>query len=85
MELALTTEDLEPLPEPRVLESYIKPEGLLNSNYQSIVRKNFSNTSSRSVFGIRQRLKGTQHKLTSSIEVLLKVSAFATFIIAFFS
>ena len=85
MELALTTEDLEPLPEPRVLENYIKPDGLLNSNYQSIVKKNFSNTTSHSVFGIRQRLKRTQYKFTSSIEVLLKVSAFATFIIAFFS
>ena len=85
MELALTTEGLEPLHEPRVLENYIRPDGLLNSNYQSIVRKNFNNTTRHSVFGIRQRLKETQYKFTSGIEVLLKVSAFATFIIAFFS
>ena len=85
MELVLSTEDLEPLPKPRVIENYIKPEGLLNSNYQRIVRKNFSNTTSHSVFGIRQRLKKTQYKFTSGIEVLLKISAFATFIIAIFS
>lgn len=85
MELTVSVEDLEPLPEPKELENYVKPEGLLNSNYQSIVRKNFNNTIPHSVFGIRQRLKKTQYKFTSSIEVLLKVSAFATFIIAFFS
>lgn len=85
MELTLTTEDLEPLPEPKALKNYYKLEGLLNSNYQSIVKNNFSNTTSHSIFGIRQRIKKTKYKLTSSIEVLLKVSVFATFIITFFS
>lgn len=85
MELTLSTEDLEPLPEPRVLKNNIKRGGLLNSNYQSIVRKNFSNTTPNSVFGIKQRLKKTQYKFTSSIEVLLKVTVFSTFILAFFS
>ncbi len=85
MELVLTTEDLEPLPEPGRYKNHCKPEGILNSNYQSIVKKNFSTTVPYSVFGIRQRLKRTQYKFTSGIEVLLKVSTFATFMIAIFS
>lgn len=83
MELVFTVEDLEP--EPKVIETQIKPEGLLNSNYKKLVKKNFNNTSSKSIFGMRQRLKRSQYQLTSSIETILKVAAFAVIFIAIYS
>ncbi|WP_142785383.1 hypothetical protein [Changchengzhania lutea] len=85
MELLLTTEDLEPLPEPCVFVDHVKPEGILNSSYKTIVKANFKNTSSESIFGIRQRLKSAQYQFTSSIETVLKVSLFATIIMIIFS
>lgn len=83
MELVFTVEDLEP--EPRVIENQIKPEGLLNSNYKKVVKKNLNNTSSTSIFGMRQRLKRCQYQFTSSIETILKVAAFAVIFIAIYS
>lgn len=83
MELILKVEDLEP--EPRVVKKQIKPEGLLNSNYKKLVKENLNNTTSQSVFGIRQHLKRCQYQFTSSIETVLKVSAFAIVFIAIFS
>ena len=83
MELVFTVQDLEP--EPKVLKEQVKPEGLLNSNYKNIVNKNFKNTTSQSLFGMRQRLKRCQYQFTSSIETVLKVSTFAVIFIAIFS
>lgn len=83
MELVFTVEDLEP--EPRVIETQTKPKGLLNSNYKKLVKKNLSNTTSQSIFGMRQRLKRCQYQFTSSIETILKVAAFAVIFIAIYS
>lgn len=77
MELVLTSQKLEPSPKPRLVTKFVRPVGLLNSNYKSIVNCNLHNTNSTSIFGIKQRLKGRQYQLTSSIETLLKVSVFA--------
>lgn len=83
MELVFTVEDLEP--EPRVIRKQIKPEGLLNSNYKSVVKQNLKNASSQSLFGIRQRLKSGQFLFTSNIATALRVSAFMLVFIAIFS
>jgi len=83
MELVLKIEDLEP--EPRTIEKQAKPEGLLNSNYKKLVKKNLKNTTSQSLFGMRQCLKRGQYQFTSSIETVLKVSAFVVVFIAIFS
>lgn len=83
MELVFTVEDLEP--EPKVFEKQVKPEGLLNSNYKKLAKKNLNNTSSQSLFGMRQRLKRCQYQFTSSIETILKVAAFAVIFIAIYS
>ena len=85
MELVLTREDLESLPEPRVFEKQLKPAGLLNSNFKSIAKHNLSNPNSQSIFGIRQRIKSSQYQFTSSIATVLKVSVFATIILTIFS
>lgn len=77
MELVLTSQKLEPSPEPRLKVKFVRPEGLLNSNYKSIVKCNLHNTNSSSIFGIKQRIKGRQYQFTSSIETLLKLSVFA--------
>ncbi len=84
MELVLTEQDLEPLLERKVLEDYIKPEGILNSNYKKLVKESLNSPTSASLFSIKQRLKSNQYKFTSSIETVLKVSTFATIIVAIF-
>ncbi|MDO5979869.1 hypothetical protein [Flavivirga spongiicola] len=85
MELLSTEQDLEPLPESNAYIQHVKPEGILNSNYKKLVRKNLKNITSQSLFGIKQRLKSSQCGFTSSAETLLKVSVFTTIIIAIFS
>ena len=64
MELVLHQE-LESVPEPSE-ESHFTTNGLLNSNYKSVVKQNFSNSTANSIFGIRQRIKATTISITSS-------------------
>nr|WP_321222095.1 hypothetical protein [uncultured Psychroserpens sp.] len=78
MELVLISQKLEPSPKPRLVSQFTRPEGLLNSNYKSIVKCNLNNTNSQSIFGIKQRVKSRQYQITSSIDTLLKLSIFAT-------
>jgi len=85
MELVLTTTNLESLSEPIGFSQQTKSEGILNSNYKSIVNDSFENPTPQSVFSIRQRLKTSEYRFSSSIETVLKVSTFATIIIAIFS
>ena len=68
MELVLTSEKLEPSPTPRLETEFVRPEGLLNSHYKSIVKCNLHNTNSKSIFGIKQRLKGRRYQITSNID-----------------
>lgn len=83
MELVLSTEDLEPFNQKEDL--ICEPSGFLNSEYKSLVNESFKNVSSKSVFGIRRRIKNSQYQLTSSIATVLKVSTFATIILVIFS
>jgi len=78
MELVLSIEELETLPEPILSEKQIKPNGLLNSNYQKVVMQNLNNTSSQSIFGIKQFIKSRQYQSNLSIGAVLKVSLFAS-------
>ncbi|MFT5848951.1 hypothetical protein [Psychroserpens sp.] len=82
MELVLTSQKLEPSPTPRLETEFVRPEGLLNSNYKSAVNYNLHHTNSSSIFGIKQRIKGTRYHLTSSIDTVLKLSVF-TIVLAF--
>lgn len=77
MELVLTNVDLDPLPKTKVVPEITSTEGLLNSNYKQVVKCNFKNGRSQSIFGIRQRIKTTRSLFTPSIDVILKVSVFA--------
>ena len=54
----------------------IKPEGLLNSNYQRIAKENLEDIEADSIFGIKQRIKSYHYNNTSSIEGFLKVTVF---------
>jgi hypothetical protein len=78
MELVLTSQKLEPSPKRRLETEFVRPEGLLNSNYKSVVKCNLSNTNSTSIFGIKQRVKSRRYQFTSNIDTLLKLSVFAT-------
>lgn len=82
MELVLN-QKLETVPEP-IEVSHFTTNGLLNSNYKSIVRENFSKSTTKSVFGIRQRIKSSQLNKVNHTAVLLKLSVFAIALIAIF-
>lgn len=82
MELVLNQE-LEFVSEPSEV-SYFTTNGLLTSNYKSIVKQNFNNSSTKSVFGIRQRLKAFQFNMVNHTAVILKLSVFAIALIALF-
>ncbi len=78
MELVLTAQELEPSPILRLETEFVRPEGLLNSHYKSVVNYNIYHANTTSIFGIKQLLKSRQYQFTSSIETLLKLSVFAT-------
>ena len=76
MELVVSKYDFQSGVKPKEIEDYIKPEGLLNSNYQNIVKDNYTNIEEESVFGIRQRIKSFQYSESTSICTILKISIF---------
>lgn len=82
MELVVNQE-LEFVPEP-IEVSRIDGQGLLNSNYKSVVRHNYSTSTTKSIFGIRQRLKSSQLNMVNHTAVILKLSVFAIALIALF-
>jgi len=72
---AVTTLDLEPFPK-KTLSAHNSPSGILNSEYKSIVKKNFRNMGKPSLFGIKQRLKSKQYSMNCGVEATLKISLF---------
>lgn len=82
MELLLNQE-LETVPEP-IEVTHFTNHGILNSNYKSLVRENFSASTSKSIFGIRRRLRASQLNMVNHTEAILKVTFFAILLIAIF-
>lgn len=82
MELVLN-QKLESVPEP-IAVSHYTTNGLLNSNYKSIVKHNFSKSTTKSVFGIRQRIKSSQLNMVNHVGIVLKLSVFAIALVAIF-
>ncbi|WP_411893527.1 hypothetical protein [Winogradskyella sp. A2] len=82
MELVLNQE-LEIVPEP-IKVSHFTTQGLLNSNYKSLVKENFSKNTTKSIFGIRQRLKSSQLYMVNHTATILKISVFAVILLAIF-
>jgi hypothetical protein len=76
MELVVTRQDLKREFKHKVVEEFIRSEGLLNSNYQRIAKENLEDIEADSIFGIKQRIKSYYYSNTSSIEGFLKVSVF---------
>ncbi|MEM9678986.1 MAG: hypothetical protein AAF901_01570 [Bacteroidota bacterium] len=76
MELVVTTQDLDPLPEPLMVHDFAT-EGLLNSNYKTVVDDSYSNASTKTVFGMRQGLKFSRFSTVNYVGVILKLSVFA--------
>ncbi|NRB84657.1 MAG: hypothetical protein HRU49_12960 [Winogradskyella sp.] len=74
---------LESVPEP-IAVSHYTTNGLLNSNYKSIVKHNFSKSTTKSVFGIRQRIKSSQLNMVNHVGMVLKLSFFAIALVAIF-
>jgi hypothetical protein len=82
MELAIH-QKLEFVPEPIVV-SHFTTNGLLNSNYKSVVKQNFSASTTKSLFGIRQRIKSSQFNMVNHTAAILKLTVFAIILIALF-
>ncbi|MFP4845230.1 hypothetical protein [Winogradskyella sp. PE311] len=82
MELVLN-QNLETLPEP-IAVNHFTTQGLLNSNYKSVVKQNFSKSTTKSIFGIRQRIKSSQLYMVNHTAVILKLSVFAMVLVAIF-
>ncbi len=82
MEL-VANQELEFLPEPTAVSQFTG-QGLLNSNYKSVVKQNFSTSTTKSIFGIRQRIKSSQLNRVNHTAVILKLSVFAIILIALF-
>lgn len=82
MELVVN-QNLEVLPEPTEV-SLFTSEGLLNSNYKSVVKQNYSKSTTESVFGNRQRIKSSQLNRVNHTAVILKLSVFAIVLVALF-
>ena len=82
MELVLN-QKLESVQEP-IAVSHYTTNGLLNSNYKSIVKHNFSKSTTKSVFGIRQRIKSSQLNMVNHVGIVLKISVFAIALVAIF-
>ncbi|OUS03453.1 hypothetical protein A9Q86_00640 [Flavobacteriales bacterium 33_180_T64] len=78
MELVVTSQELEPLPKRRLETQFVRPEGLLNSNYKNVAKCNLSSANTTSIFGIKQRVKSRRYQITSSIDTFLKLSVFVT-------
>lgn len=75
MELVLTQQDTEPLPKTKK-EFAFNTKCLLNSNYKSVAEQSLSNSSTASVFGVKQHLKFKRFSVVNHIDVVLKLSVF---------
>ena len=82
MELVIHQE-LEFIPEPIERIDFTN-KGLLNSNYKSVVKQNFSKSNTKSIFGIRQRIKFAQFNMINHTAVILKLAVFAIALLAIF-
>lgn len=82
MELVVNQE-LEFVSEPIKVPQFTN-QGLLSSNYKTIVKQNFSESTSKSLFGIRQRIKSSQFYTVNHTAVILKLSVFAIILTALF-
>ena len=76
MTLSLKSNQLSPLPIRHLRKGFVRPEGFLNSNYKSVVNYNLKHANSKSIFSIKQRIKGRRYQITSGIETALKLSVF---------
>lgn len=61
------------------------PSHFLNSNYKAVVKQSLKETSTKSIFGLRRRIKNSRYHFVSGMEVALKVSVFLVAIIAIFN
>lgn len=76
MEALVLRKAIEPLPLRKKIETIDTYEGFLNSSYKQVAKTNFFHSNPRSIFGIRQRVKNAQYRMTSNVDTLLKLTVF---------
>ena len=84
MELTLTAQESEPFPEPGKAFEFTTPQGLLNSNYKTVVKRTYNSATTSSVFGMRRHLKFSRFNKVYPIDVILKLSVFAFALVLLF-
>lgn len=84
MELLLAVSDSKPIVSENHLNSF-KPGGVLNSEYQSIVKLTQDMSSATSLYRIKQSIKTKRYYLVSNAETLLKLTVFAAVILSVFN
>lgn len=85
MELLLTASDSKSVSGQNHEVDSFKPGGLLNSNYQTIVKLAHNSSSENSLYRMKLRSKIDGFQLGSNVEVLLKVSIFTVVILSIFN
>ena len=75
MELVLTSKNFEPLVKQQE-DLVCEPSGFLTSEYKNVVNESLNNVSSKSIFGIRQRIKSRNYSRTCVAETTLKLALF---------
>ena len=85
MELLLTSPDSKSISEQNHEADSFETSGLLNSNYQSIVKLTHSSSSVNSLFRLKQGIKIHGFQFATSTEVLLKLAIFTAVILFIFN
>ncbi len=76
MQTLVLEQEIEPLPEGIFKPFKFRNEGLLMSSYKQENGKNFFQSSPKSIFGIKQKIKSRQYRFTSGVDTILKLSVF---------
>lgn len=84
MELVIILQELESLRKKNE-DLVSEPLGFLNSEYKSLVTESLKNVSSKSIFGIRQRVKSRSYTTCCHSGIALKLSLFLIIILLIFN
>jgi hypothetical protein len=83
MELVINSRELEETSEQE--NPFAEPSNFLNSNYKTVVKQSLKNASSKSIFGLRRRIKNSRYKYISTAEVSIKVILFFGILVVLYS
>lgn len=84
MELILNSKPFTPARVEKNQPILKETHGLLNSNYQNVVKETIKTRSTDSIFNKKRSINCARFDLVSSVEILLKLSIFTAVILGVF-